>query len=105
MRLQALTTAPMRRDAKITPVYQDPRLQISESWYYLCVYIAYTQDDWVDHLPMAEFAASNHVNASTDMILFFADHGFHPCTGIESSRTFEGEQKAKLLAANKIVAW
>ena len=73
---------------------------------YLQAYIAYTQDDWVDHLPMAKFAASNHVNASIGMILFFADHGFHPCTGIEPSRTFknESEQNAKLLAVNKIVA-
>ena len=39
------------------------------------------------------------------MTLFFADYGFHPCTGIEPLRTFEdeGEQKAKLLAADKII--
>ena len=74
---------------------------------YLRAYIAYTQDDWVNHLPMAEFAASNHVNTLTNVILFFADHGFHPCIGIEPLGTFngEGEWKAKLLTANKIVAW
>ena len=73
---------------------------------YLHAYIAYTQDNWVDHLPMAKFAASNHVNTSIGMTLFFADHGFHLHTGIESPRTFkgEGEQKAKLLTANKIIA-
>ena len=71
---------------------------------YLRAYIAYTQDNWVDHLPIAEFAASNHVNALTGMTPFFADHGFHPCTGIEPPEMFKGEQKAKILAANKIIA-
>ena len=70
---------------------------------YLCAYIAYTQDNWVDHLSMAEFAASNHVNASTGMKLFFANHRFHPRTGIELSGTYEGEQQAELLAADKII--
>ena len=51
---------------------------------YLCAYIAYIQDNWVDHLSMAEFATSNHVNASTGVTSFFADHSFHPRTGIES---------------------
>ena len=35
---------------------------------YLRAYIAYTQDDWVDHLPMVKFAASNYVNAFIDLI-------------------------------------
>ena len=54
---------------------------------------------------MAEFATSNHINASTGMTPFFANHGFHPCTGIEPPGMFESEseQKAKLLAANNIV--
>ena len=58
---------------------------------YLRAYIAYTQDDWVDHLPMAEFTASNHINASTGMTPFFANHGFHPRTGIEPPGTYEEE--------------
>ena len=52
---------------------------------------------------MAEFAASNHVNALTSMTLFFANHDFHPQTGIEPSGTYKGEQKTKLLVANKII--
>ena len=54
---------------------------------------------------MAEFAASNYVNASTNMTLFFADYGFHSCIGIEPSGMFDSkdERKAKLLAVNKIV--
>ena len=55
---------------------------------------------------MAEFAASNYVNASTGVTLFFVDHGFHPWIGIEPPGTYKwGERQAELLAANKIVAW
>ena len=74
---------------------------------YLYVYIAYTQDNWVDYLPMAKFAVSNYVNASTGVILFFADHSFYPQTSIEPSRTYKKERKqkqqAELLIANKII--
>ena len=71
---------------------------------YLHAYIAYTQDDWVDHLSMAEFATSNYINASTDITPFFANHEFHSCTGIEPPETYErGEQQAELLAADKII--
>ena len=45
---------------------------------YLRAYISYTQDDWVDHLPMAEFLANNHIHESTRMTPFFAENGFHP---------------------------
>ena len=31
----------------------------------LRAYVSHTQDDWVDHLPMAEFLANSHVNKST----------------------------------------
>ena len=70
---------------------------------YLRAYIAYTQDNWVDHLPIAKFAANNHVNTSTDVTPFFADHSFHPQIDIEPPETYKREQRAKLLAANKIV--
>ena len=61
------------------------------------------QDDWVDNLSMAEFAASNHINMSTKMTPFFADYGFYLQTGMESPGTYKGKHKAKLLATNKIV--
>ena len=72
---------------------------------YLRAYIAYIQDNWVNHLSMAKFAISNHVNASIGMTPFFADHRFYPCTSIKSPGTFEGEseQKAKLFVVDKIV--
>ena len=71
---------------------------------YLRAYVSYTQDDWVDHLPTAEFSANNHINELTGMTLFFADNGFHPCTGVEPLQAYEGGQKAELLAADRIVA-
>lgn len=50
---------------------------------YLRVYINHMQDDWVNYLPIVDFAANNHVNVSTRMTLFFADNGFHLQTDIE----------------------
>ena len=70
---------------------------------YLRAYIAYTQNDWVDHLLMAKFTASNHINALTGVTLFFANHRFYPCTSVEPPRTYKGERQAELLAVNKIV--
>ena len=70
---------------------------------YLYEYINHTEDNWVDNLPMAEFAASNYVNLSMGVMPFFADYGFHPRTNIEPLDTYEGKQKAELLATDKIV--
>ena len=70
---------------------------------YLYAYINHTQDDWVDNLPMAEFAASNYINASIRVTPFFADYDFHPQTGIKLLGMYKGKQKAKLLAADKII--
>ena len=72
---------------------------------YLRAYVSYTQDDWVDHLPMAEFSANNHINESTGMTPFFADNGFHPRTGVEPPQAYQqgASQKAKLLTADQMV--
>ena len=45
---------------------------------YLRAYVSYQQDDWVDYLPLAEFAFNNNINLSTNMSPFFANFGFHP---------------------------
>ena len=72
---------------------------------YLRAYVSYTQDDWVDHLPMAEFSANNHINELTGMTLFFADNGFHPRTGVEPPQAYQGlGRRAELMAADKIIA-
>ena len=71
---------------------------------YLCAYINHVQDDWVDHLPMAKFAANNHINASTKINPFFADNSFYPCMSVELPRALETSWRAKLLKADQIVA-
>jgi hypothetical protein len=45
---------------------------------YLRQYIDYSQNDVFDWLPMAEFAANNAVNSSTQVSPFFANKGYHP---------------------------
>lgn len=41
-------------------------------------HVSYQQDDWVDYLPLAEFAFNNAVNLSTNQSPFYANYGFHP---------------------------
>jgi hypothetical protein len=45
---------------------------------YLHAYCSYQQDDWVDYLPLAEFAFNNLENSSTRQTPFFANYAFHP---------------------------
>jgi len=42
------------------------------------VYINYQQDDWVNLLPLAEFAYNNTSHSATMVTPFFANKGFHP---------------------------
>lgn len=50
---------------------------------FLRAYVSFTQDDWVDWLPLAEFAMNNQVNETTGISPFFANYGFNPRLGIE----------------------
>lgn len=50
----------------------------SEMERYLRSYVNYQQDDWVQWLHMAEFAANNSESATTRVSPFFANFGFHP---------------------------
>lgn len=45
---------------------------------YLRCYVSYSQDDWVNYLPIAEFSYNNTMSTSTKTSPFFANHGFHP---------------------------
>ena len=45
---------------------------------YLRSFVNYLQDDWVEWLPMAEFAANNTESFTTNTSPFFANAGFHP---------------------------
>jgi hypothetical protein len=50
---------------------------------FLRAFVSFTQDDWVDWLPLAEFAMNNQVNETTGISPFFANYGFNPRLGIE----------------------
>ena len=45
---------------------------------YLRVYCNYQQDNWADHLPLAEFAYNNAPSTTTRISPFFANKGYHP---------------------------
>ena len=45
---------------------------------YLRCSINYHQDNWVDLLPLAEFAYNNTIQDSTKQTPFFANYGHHP---------------------------
>jgi hypothetical protein len=45
---------------------------------YLRAFATYEQDNWVDLLPLAEFAYNNSVHTTTRLTPFFANYGYHP---------------------------
>src|ERR1700731_3431041 len=45
---------------------------------YLGAFVNYQQNDWVQWLPMAEFATNNHDSETTGCSPFFGNYGFHP---------------------------
>src|SRR5882724_11666284 len=45
---------------------------------YLRVYVNYQQDNWVNILPLTEFAYNNTSHSATMVTPFFANKGFHP---------------------------
>jgi transposase InsO family protein len=70
---------------------------------YLRNYIAWTQDDWVDFLPEAEFAKNNQDHAATGVSPFFANHGYHPRSGAEPPTAYEGRGQPEVEAADTII--
>jgi hypothetical protein len=44
----------------------------------LRAYINYQQDNWAQYLPLAKFAANNHISKTTGLSPFFANYGMHP---------------------------
>ena len=45
---------------------------------YLRFYVTYMQDDWIQYLPIAEFARNNTIHSSIKVTPFFANYGYHP---------------------------
>jgi hypothetical protein len=46
--------------------------------YHLRAYINYLQDDWVEWLPLVEFAVNNQASETTGSSPFFTNKGFDP---------------------------
>jgi hypothetical protein len=67
---------------------------------YLWAYVNYQQDDWAHFLPMAEFAANNHVSETTRFSPFFANYGLNPKIDFEPDLRVDNpeENKAHTLA-------
>ena len=66
---------------------------------YLRIYCLYQQDNWLQLLPLAEFAYNNAPNASTGITPFFAIKGYHPNMSIYPNRDI-ASIKARELAVN-----
>src|SRR5258707_64476 len=58
---------------------------------YLRVFVSHRQDDWVDWLPLVEFAYNNKVHAATHRTPFKLDAGQLPHLGVEAMRTLTVE--------------
>ena len=56
---------------------------------YLQVYVVYLQDDWVDWLPSAEFAANNQFSETTQHSPFFANYEQHPHMRLKLKEAWE----------------
>jgi hypothetical protein len=50
---------------------------------HLRAYVSYMQDDWLDWLPLAEFAVNSMFSKTTGLSPFFANYSFHPRLGVE----------------------
>ena len=44
---------------------------------YFCTFVNYQQDDWLEKLAIAKFAANNNESASTKLLSFFATKSLH----------------------------
>jgi hypothetical protein len=73
---------------------------------YLRGFVNFLQDDWLDWLPLAEFACNNHVSETTGISPFFANYGYHPRLGVEPSHpcppTLSTTARAEHFNANSI---
>jgi hypothetical protein len=52
---------------------------------YLQAYVNYLQDDWLEWLPLVEFAANNQASETIGFSLFLANQGFDPCCQFDLS--------------------
>ena len=63
---------------------------------YLRSRVNYFQDDWVQWLPLAEFAANNAVSKSSRMTLFFANKSFYSRLSLDLSQPTSNQEAQDL---------
>ena len=61
---------------------------------YLCLYVNHHQDDWVDWLPLCEFAANNAVSETMQVSPFFATFGRDPQMNFNLDQPVENPEQA-----------
>jgi hypothetical protein len=66
---------------------------------YLRIFVNHHQNDWVEWLPIAEFAYNNQVHSSTCQTPFRLDSGQDPHLGMEPLRSGTAE------AASDFITW
>ena len=59
---------------------------------YLQMYCNYQQDNWLDLLPLAEFAYNNAPSAMTGVSPFFTNKGYHPNISVHPKRDLSSAQ-------------
>ncbi|KAI9041724.1 uncharacterized protein KD926_006623 [Aspergillus affinis] len=69
---------------------------------YICAYVNFAQDDWVDYLPVAQFTTNDHVSETTGMTPFFANYGFYPGTGAEPPGSLSHATHPEMEAADRL---
>ena len=65
---------------------------------YLRVYCNYQQSNWSDLLPLAEFAYNNAPLATTGILPFFANKGYHPNLTVQIKRDLASESARNYVA-------
>lgn len=62
---------------------------------YLRHYLDYDQDNWVELLPVAQFAYNNAMSSTTGHTPFYANYGYHPQLAYEPQGRYEEAPTAK----------
>jgi transposase InsO family protein len=71
---------------------------------YLRAYINYQQDNWAQYLPLAEFAANNHVSETTGLSPFFANYGMHPKLNLEPDLRIDNPEEVQAQSLTRLLA-
>ena len=69
---------------------------------YLRSYVNHFQDDWVEHLPMAEFSSNANTSATTKVPLFLVSRGYIPRMSFDPSVDLTASSTREQLANSKV---